>query len=45
MYYRSGNRIGRTLKILAELKFMKGYHRSKGILDWQAQHLAPAPAF
>lgn len=38
-YCRSGNRSGRTLKVIAGMGFEKVYHLVGGIRQWQAQGL------
>lgn len=38
-YCRSGNRSGRTLKMIAGMGFGKVYHLEGGIRQWQAQGL------
>jgi len=39
LYCRSGNRSGRTLKMIAGMGFGKVYHLEGGIRQWQAQGL------
>lgn len=39
LHCRSGNRSGRTLNIMKELKFMKIYHMTGGSIEWQAEGL------
>jgi len=39
IYCRSGNRSGRTLKLIESLGFKKIYHLDNGIIDWLRQKL------
>ena len=39
LHCRSGNRSGKTLNIMKELKFMKIYHMTGGMIKWEAEGL------
>lgn len=39
IYCRTGNRSGRTLKMIEKMDFQTIYHLKHGIVDWQAQKL------
>ncbi len=39
IYCRSGNRSGRTMKLVADLEFEKIYHLKNGIVDWYQNKL------
>jgi rhodanese-related sulfurtransferase len=43
LYCRSGNRSGRSLKLMKKLGFMEVYHMSGGMIGWKAAGLSNNP--